>query len=889
MDCCSIPRRACAKLFILARVSPLCLVFVLVGVFLHPFLHAAAPIGLDELRAREPALDGTGVAVAMIEAESGGNYRVNPAAPGLASGSFTYFDSNNPFPSGSAYNGTLVSGHANNVAANFFGLTSGTLGYDGVAPGVDSIGTFEALYHANNIVFLNVSTSYEIVNQSFIFSILDDEIDRVYDWYSDFNGTLFVNGAGTTGSAVQSTGSMYNAISVGVLNVAMGSLPDGRSKPDIVATGSQGGQFTSYTTPLVSGSAAILVQAAARGDAGSGVSTQARDPRTLKALLLTGATKTSGWSQTPTRPLDSVNGAGLLNINRSHMLLSGGAFDPAETTSQAPGANHLPPAGLSPPAGSQRGWAFETITNPVGPGFIRQDATHHYLLEWDGTESDAFDLTVTLVWNRQVNRVTINDLDLFVYDEGDNLVASSVSTVDNVEHLYLEDLPTGSYVVQAHKNASGLTTTSEDYALAFFMEAVAVPAAPTGLIATPTATDTIELQWNDESVDETGFRISLRETGSGAPFAEAGAVAEDVDQFVVSGLEEGQPYDFELVAFNAGGESIPVTVTASTLARPAAPTDFAVVTVTGDSVSLQWVDTSDNETAFKIERADSGSGSFVLVADLPSESTAFSDTGLTPGSGYDYRLSSVNEAGNSGFVLLTVTTVALPEAPTSVNAEPSSPGAIDVSWIDTSSDETGFIVEFSAAGLGEFSVAENVGPDLTFAQVSGLEAGETVDIRVGATNVAGTTYSDVVQATAWTGLESWRFEWFGTVSSAGDSANEADPNSDGEENVVEYATGQSPFSSSIAVRMEPFGVRGFEIDVRTDDPTLDVTLGVSVGGPSAFVDESISLVNADASDRVDWLATDPLGGPFERHRYSIIAGTPSETVFLRVQATSTEP
>ena len=99
-----------------------------------------------------------------------------------------------------------------------------------------------------------------------------------------------------------------------------GPTSDGRSKPDLTAPGSE----TSYSTAEVSGAAAILLQAASRGDGGAGTATSASDIRTLKALLLNGATKPTGWTHTDTAPLNPQYGAGVVNVDQSWLELKSG-------------------------------------------------------------------------------------------------------------------------------------------------------------------------------------------------------------------------------------------------------------------------------------------------------------------------------------------------------------------------------------------------------------------------------------------------------------------------------------------------------------------------------------------------------------------------------------
>ncbi|HTQ51264.1 MAG TPA: hypothetical protein VMJ12_11170, partial [Candidatus Acidoferrales bacterium] len=77
--------------------------------------------------------------------------------------------------------------------------------------------------------------------------------------------------------------------------------------------------------------------------------------------------------------------------------------------------------------------------------------------------------SATLVWNRQLGETNINDLDLYLYNcANSNLVACSTSRVDNVEQLWLPQLPAGRYDLQVFKNGgTNVVGDTEAYALAF--------------------------------------------------------------------------------------------------------------------------------------------------------------------------------------------------------------------------------------------------------------------------------------------------------------------------------------------------------------------------------------------------------------------------------------
>ncbi len=457
-------------------------------------------IGVTRLRQFDPTLLGNGINVAQVEAPVATSlpppFEVNPSAIGQAAALFTYRSSlgnSSSFPNSVG----TESGHANGVGNNFFGAA------DGVAPSVNHVDNYEANYFYNDVVTAPLTTSSiaaRIVNQSFIFS-QSSTIEQNYDDYAAKYNTVFISGAAENFMQVRPAASSFNGIGVGVSddgNPPFGPTPDGRCKPDITAPGS----VASFATPFVAGSAAILLQAAIRGDAGPNTSV-ATNLITLKALLLNGAIKPAGWTNSTTSPLDLLKGAGVINVFNSWTLLKGGRHAPIESTSVVTNTPHPPGTSLNNVA-SLVGWDYGAITNSTST-----DKIHHYYFNFPG--SDAYTLTATLVWNRQQNQTTINDLNLFLYDTSNsNLVAASVSPVDNVEHLTLPRLAPGRYDLQVAKQGTGnQVSTRETYALAFEIFnlslqtsltngasiAITWPTAPMGFTLYSTASLTPPISW----------------------------------------------------------------------------------------------------------------------------------------------------------------------------------------------------------------------------------------------------------------------------------------------------------------------------------------------------------------------------------------------------------
>jgi hypothetical protein len=423
-------------------------------------------VGVRQLRRASPTLLGTGVMVAQPESSSDNSntmWEVNPGTVGQPASLFTYISSSGSdanFPNSVG----AESGHANVVGQLFYSSLPFS---PGVAPDVAHVDNYEANYFYENVVLLQSAINAKVVNQSFIFFTTPDAvqqrlIDTAYDNYIARYNVLMLSGAGN-GGTVSPPATAYNGIGVAVVPGSSSTGPtvdNGRSKPDITAPNS----FTSFSTPLVAGAAALLVQAGTREDGGAGTANAATDTRTLKALLLNGAVKPADWTHTVSAPLDIRYGAGVLHVFNSYRQLTGGQHAFIDSSSVTTGSPH-PPTSATGNVSALAGWDFRTIDSNV----VR-DTVNHYFFELKGNSNSAYLATATLVWNRQLNQREINDLDLFLYDtKTSGLVAASTSRVDNVEHIFVSGLKPGRYDLQALENGGGINPVSngETYALVF--------------------------------------------------------------------------------------------------------------------------------------------------------------------------------------------------------------------------------------------------------------------------------------------------------------------------------------------------------------------------------------------------------------------------------------
>ncbi|HEX3187659.1 MAG TPA: galactose oxidase-like domain-containing protein [Pyrinomonadaceae bacterium] len=107
--------------------------------------------------------------------------------------------------------------------------------------------------------------------------------------------------------------------------------------------------------------------------------------------------------------------------------------------------------------------------------------------------------------------------------------------------------------------------------------------------------------------------------------------------------------------FSLDGNGVPsvakiiqITAVAAGPTPPSAPSNLTVTTISATRIDLKWTDTSNNEAGFKIERSPDGI-TFTEIATVGENATAYSNTGLTCNTFYQYRVRSFNTGGNSAF------------------------------------------------------------------------------------------------------------------------------------------------------------------------------------------------------------------------------------------------
>lgn len=187
---------------------------------------------------------------------------------------------------------------------------------------------------------------------------------------------------------------------------------------------------------------------------------------------------------------------------------------------------------------------------------------------------------------------------------------------------------------------------------------------------------------------------------------------------------------------------------------PEAPSDLTALPAC-DVVSLNWVDNSDIELGFSIERrsvAPIGEFNFREIGTVGADITHFNDTNVISGFTYEYRVKAYNISGYSDpSNVISVTAIGTPTAPRNLTAQAVSCGQVDLSWRALFCDEDSFRIErrvITDIYITRWVEIASVGEDVTTYSDLTVKEDTTYEYRVRAQNICGySDYSNIARVT----------------------------------------------------------------------------------------------------------------------------------------------
>ena len=223
-------------------------------------------------------------------------------------------------------------------------------------------------------------------------------------------------------------------------------------------------------------------------------------------------------------------------------------------------------------------------------------------------------------------------------------VGVNVSSYPNAE---LTDGTTYYYRVRAY-NANGDSGYSNDASTAISLN------APTNLITTTVTSSYINLSWSDNSNNEDGFKIE-RSSITNTNYTQIATVGSDILSYSDTTATEGNTYYYQIRAFNSNTNSTYSNETFVTIPLTA-PSLRAVTVISSSQIDFSWIDNSNGELGFDIERSVITNTNYSLLATVGENIISYSDTGLTNNMTYYYRIRAYNTSENSTYSMETSAT-----------------------------------------------------------------------------------------------------------------------------------------------------------------------------------------------------------------------------------------
>ena len=363
---------------------------------------------------------------------------------------------------------------------------------------------------------------------------------------------------------------------------------------------------------------------------------------------------------------------------------------------------------------------------------------------------------------------------------------------------------TGATYVYVHGNGSSSTTRSglatattywvkikvegtSDALDSPFGSAVAVTTMPASLSASAVSSTQIDLSWsgNASNANIVGYTLAMATNSAytGATYRYVNGPGST--SYSHTGLTSGTTYYYKIKAegtSDAYDSAFSGTVTATTTSDPPnPPSGLAANVVSTSQIDLSWIDNSTNETGFELKRAtDSGfTQNVVWVGSI--QGTTYSDTSLSTGTTYYYKVRAQGTSSNSAYsAAISATTLSsdpVPAAPSNLAATAVSETQVNLTWTDNSTNETGFEVKRATDSGFTQNVAWIGGINGTSYSNGGLSAGTTYYFKVRAEGTAGkSAYSSSVSVTtsgstlpdgrpisaAFFGINAWMPEYIGS-------------------------------------------------------------------------------------------------------------------------------
>ncbi len=277
------------------------------------------------------------------------------------------------------------------------------------------------------------------------------------------------------------------------------------------------------------------------------------------------------------------------------------------------------------------------------------------------------------------------------------------------------------------------TTTSEKMTDIFVEPDMAPPNAPSNLELTKLSDSIINLRWQDNSEDESGFQVWRKNDNS--DYANVQTLPANSVSANDTGLVADIIYYYKIRVFNqySYAESEEAS-TEGMMILIEAPSNVRATSFGTGWIRLFWQDNSDDELAFIIQRKIASGSEFAQIATLSPNTVQYDDReNLYASTAFTYRIAALSQAGQSDWSdEVTVSTLAIDLVPPSnlVASYDSTNSLVRLTWNDNSIYEVETRIERKTGAAGLYAEIGKVGLNVTAYADSTVQQNLTYYYRV---------------------------------------------------------------------------------------------------------------------------------------------------------------
>jgi fibronectin type 3 domain-containing protein len=289
---------------------------------------------------------------------------------------------------------------------------------------------------------------------------------------------------------------------------------------------------------------------------------------------------------------------------------------------------------------------------------------------------------ITLTWSASQDPKGLSSYQIFRGTSPSSLV--QVGVVNGATTSYNDHSLTASTTYYYAIDATETSYVSTMSAIAS-ATTLALPSAPTNLVATPVSGQQIGLTWTASTAGLPITSYHIFQGASPSSLSQVGVTA--TTSYTNRSLTPSTTYYYQVQANDSDGDTSPMSAAAwaTTLPSPNTPTSLVAAATSATKISLTWTETVPPKGLpignYQVSCGLSP-GSLSKVATVLN--TSYNYSGLTAGTTYYCAVLATDTGGDLSAMSapVSVTTDALPGAPTNVVATANSSTKVTVTWTE---------------------------------------------------------------------------------------------------------------------------------------------------------------------------------------------------------------